>query len=630
MRGILGWAIALLLVVPPAMAKAGGAAGDNPAPANAGAAATGEASPDATATAKAGDTASLEVEIDELRDLLQSQTKLLQNQGEQLSEQQKKMELLENELKAAKEGRENLVAAPAPTSATIAPSATISASSAIAPSTASPTVLTASAPATSPAAQPVGATPAPQVQPDSPIQFHLGSAYITPLGFMDFTAVVRDHNAGGGIGSNFAAVPYQITSATGAINLSNSVSEARLSMQNSRFGFRVDAAVKGAHVIGYMEADFLGNNATNVAVSSNSNTLRSRLYWVDVSKGSWEVLGGQTWSLITPGRSGISPLPANIFNTNDIDVNYQIGLVWGRIPELRFVYHPSVKMAFAVALDQQEQYVGGSAGAPVPVLPTGGTVNGGVATLFGTQLDNQTTTVNAPEVFPDLIVKAAFDPTPKMHFEVGGVERQFKVAVNSAVATNSPVVTKAITGGGIFANINVMVLPGLRLLTNNFYGSAVGRYIYGQVPDVIVRANGSLSPIHAASTVSGFEYTWKNTLLYGYYGAVYAYKNRATVNGLEYGYGVDAFQPGPVTTNYAAAIAENRTIQEYTIGVNETLWKDAKYGAINLMAQYSYLFRDPWSVSPGNPLNAALNLGFLDLRYTLPGGAPSNAALGLK
>ena len=30
-------------------------------------------------------------------------------------------------------------------------------------------------------------------------------------------------------------------------------------MQNSRLGFRVDALVKGAHVIGYMEADFLGN-----------------------------------------------------------------------------------------------------------------------------------------------------------------------------------------------------------------------------------------------------------------------------------------------------------------------------------------------------------------------------------
>ena len=162
---------------------------------------------------------------------------------------------------------------------------------------------------------------------------------------MDFTGVFRNHNAGGGIGSNFGAIPYELPTAP-TVEWSphtslNHVNEARLSMQNSRLGFRVDALVKGAHVIGYMEADFLGNNPRqNVAVSSNSNTLRSRLYWVDVAKGKWEFLGGQTWSLITPGRTGISPLPGNIFYSQDTDVNYQAGLVWGRIPEFRFVFHP--------------------------------------------------------------------------------------------------------------------------------------------------------------------------------------------------------------------------------------------------------------------------------------------------
>ena len=140
-------------------------------------------------------------------------------------------------------------------------------------------------------------------------------------------------------------------------------------MQNSRVGFRVDAMVKGAHVIGYMEADFLGNNPTNVLVSSDSNTMRSRVYWVDVAKDSWEVLGGQTWSLITPGRTGISPLPQNLFYSQDIDVNYQAGLVWGRIPEFRLVYHAGDKAAIAIALDNPEQYVGGSSGGPVPTFP---------------------------------------------------------------------------------------------------------------------------------------------------------------------------------------------------------------------------------------------------------------------
>ena len=154
------------------------------------------------------------------------------------------------------------------------------------------------------------ATPLPQTKksdPDPPLQLHIGTASITPVGFMDFTSVWRNHAAGGSIGTNFASIPY------GSSVYQNNLSELRLSMQNSRIGFRVDADVKGAHVIGYMEADFLGNNPANVAVSSNSNTMRSRLYWVDVRKGQWEVLGGQTWSLITPGRTGISPIPGDLF-----------------------------------------------------------------------------------------------------------------------------------------------------------------------------------------------------------------------------------------------------------------------------------------------------------------------------
>ena len=36
---------------------------------------------------------------------------------------------------------------------------------------------------------------------------------------------------------------------------------------------------------GYYEIDFLGNDAANVFVTSNSHTLRQRLYWVDIPKG---------------------------------------------------------------------------------------------------------------------------------------------------------------------------------------------------------------------------------------------------------------------------------------------------------------------------------------------------------
>ena len=638
MRSLLGWILALGLIASPASAGTDAAPGNTPATTTDASAAPPNSStppapkdPSVKPAAKPA-ASSLESELAEMRDLLESQSKQLEIQGEQLKQQQQKMAALEERLKAANPAAGSSSASPAPNAgvaanAAPAPNAALAAN---APATATPVANAAAAPQPTVAAainntQPIGAYPqAGAAVPDSPLQLRIGSAFITPIGFLDFTGVFRNHNAGGGIGSNFGAIPYEFPTSATAVNLSNHVNENRLSIQNSRIGFRVDALVKGAHVIGYMEADFHGNNPTNVAVSSNSNTLRSRLYWVHVAKDKWEVLGGQTWSLITPGRTGISPIPGNLFFSQDIDVNYQIGLTWGRIPELRFVFHPSPKAAIAVALDNQEQYWGGSAGGPISLLPTGATVLGGVAGLPGTQLNNQTTTVNAPQLFPDVIAKVAFDPTPKFHFEFGGVERQFRVAVNSAISTASPFVNRRTSGGGAFVNLNFQLFSGLRILTNNYWSQGGGRYIFGQVPDLTLNPDGSLSAIRTSSTVSGLEYTHKNTFLYFYYGGVYVFRDVGIAGGLQYGYGVNATGPG---SNYAVAISQNRTIQEATGGFNQTLWRDTKYGALNLMGQYSYLTRNPWSVAPGNPTQAKLSIAFLNLRYTLPGTAPAATAL---
>src|SRR5271165_1019487 len=274
-------------------------------------------------------------------------------------------------------------------------------------------VIPAAVPVTAPAPSPNPLHP--PAEEASPLQFHIGDAYVTPVGFMDFTSVWRSHDGGSGIGTNFGSIPY------GAV-FQNNLSEFRLSMQNSRVGFRVDALVKGAHVIGYMESDFLGNNGGNVAVSSNSNTLRSRLYWVDVQKSNWEVLGGQTWSLITPGRSGISPLPSNLFYSQDIDVNYQAGLVWGRIPGFRGVYHFTPKAAFALALENSEPYVGGGNGGSAIVAPAA------IAGILGGQVNNGASVISAAALHPDIIAKLAFDPSKKFHLEIAGVEITNKIA----------------------------------------------------------------------------------------------------------------------------------------------------------------------------------------------------------
>ena len=84
-------------------------------------------------------------------------------------------------------------------------------------------------------------------------------------------------------------------------------------MQNSRLALRVDSTVAGGSVLGYVETDFLGFTNDNLNVTSNSDTLRLRLYFIDYRKGKFEFLGGQDWSMLTPSRTGIAVMPADVF-----------------------------------------------------------------------------------------------------------------------------------------------------------------------------------------------------------------------------------------------------------------------------------------------------------------------------
>lgn len=447
-------------------------------------------------------------------------------------------------------------------------------------------------------------TPAP-----SPLQFHIGEATITPVGFMDFTAVFRNAAAGSGIGTNFGSIPYNTTA-------SSRLSELRLSPQNSRIGFRADAMVKGAHAMGYFEGDFLGyiTGQNNTSVSSNSYTYRMRLYWIDLRKDQFEVLAGQSWSLMTPNRKGISPLPGDVFYTQDMDVNYNVGLTWGRIPGLRLVYHPTDTVAAALAFENADQYAGGSGGGGNITFPTTGTL----ATTYEAQLDNSTSApgaTNTPNLMPDIIGKLAFDPktgSTSQHIELVGVVRQFKV-FNPAVNFNAGQ-TYTATGAGVSLNMNLALTKNFHFVTNNTYGDGTGRYLFGLGPDLIVRGDGSLSPIHDAGTVTGFEANaTPNTLLFGYFGDAFIARNTAIDGaGKVIGYGYTG-----------SANSQNRNIQEGTFGFTQTFWKSPNYGALSFIFQYAYYNRDPWYVATNAPHNAHNSTVFLDLRYTLPGTAPT-------
>ncbi len=76
--------------------------------------------------------------------------------------------------------------------------------------------------------------------------------------------------------------------------------------------------------------------------------------------------------------------------------------------------------------------------------------------------------------------------------------REFKVAF--PVGTPTTYQTSSATAGAGEVNANLEVAKGFRLIANTFFGSGNGRYLFGTAPDLIVRADGSISPVHSYST----------------------------------------------------------------------------------------------------------------------------------
>ncbi len=164
----------------------------------------------------------------------------------------------------------------------------------------------------------------------APLYFKIGAAEFYPLGFMDMTGIYRTTQLGG-IGSNFGSIAFNNSLPAGRI------SELRFSAQNSRIGLRTHAKFGEADVTGYLEADFLGFLPPNGNDTSNSDSLRMRLYWVDYKRGKFEMLAGQSWSFLTPNRTGLGALPGELFYSQDVDTNYQLGLTWARQSGIRFI-----------------------------------------------------------------------------------------------------------------------------------------------------------------------------------------------------------------------------------------------------------------------------------------------------
>src|SRR5580704_127439 len=522
----------------------------------------------------------------------------LQQMKDLLNAQQQRITELETELHASRTGTDTPATAP------------VAAGS----PTGSAAINVPTSPAITPMAAPqTGGTVLSGDQGKSPLSFKIGAADFTPGGWADFTGIFRSTDIGSGTGTTFASMPYN----TGLPQAG--LSELRLTAQTSRISLKVEAPISDStHVMAYIESDFNGFQPPNAYLSTNSGTFRLRLYWADIRHDKWELMAGQSWSLLTPNRVGLSPLPADVFSTARLDTNYVAGLTYARQAGVRLVYHPTNWWAIGFALENPQQYVPSSV-----VFP-------GTGTYFSGQFDNGSGATNGggaatnpavPNLHPDVIVKSAFDwkvGDHALHVEADGLIRSFKDYDNLI----TPNTTSTVTGASAGLNANLELFPKFHLIFDSFYGAGGSRYIGALGPDVIVRPNGTLSAIHAGSGIGGFEYQVTPTFMFdGYYSGAYFARDfgllASTATPAPTCEGVSGFTC--VGYGFAgSANTNNRAIQEATFGFTKTFWANPNYGKLQFLSQSSYATRAPWYVASGAPKDAHAFIQYVDLRYVLP------------
>jgi len=653
MRVFAAMLLGISLAATPLLARNAGETGKPDTPAAS--ATNASAVPDKPTPVKP-EVSATESEIQDLRGLVEEQRAELEAQRAELKAQQLKMEALEEKLGGG--------------TAHSAPASAATPSSAATPAVTATEV--ASAAPSSAAADPVGApstamlaSRSPQKEGESPLYFKIGGAQFYPLGFLDATSIFRSTNlttqGGGSIGTSFGSIPFNNT-------VLGQDSEEKFSTQNSRIGLRIESDAGGGHVTGYLEADFLGYLAPNGNVTSNSNSLRTRLYWVDYKRGKFEVLGGQSWSLLTPNRNGLSALPGDLFYGQEMDTNYLLGLTWARQTGIRVLVHPNKFWAIGVSAENPQQLLPSTVTLPSTVpsqFNTGTTGAGGTVlsspNIYGNQFDtnsgntsstNGVNNTSIPNLAPDVIVKTAIDADPgghHVHFDVAGLLRTFR-AVNLVQSTfASPTSTTIVSptystihGGGIAGTLNIELVKNLRFIATSFYSYGGGRYIASTAgPDLIVRPDGNLSGIRSGSGIGGFEYQiTPKFLVYGYYSGAYFGRNvgQVVVNGVaatggtgtcnvttNSGYGfykgtsaVATPGTGTCTAPGGSNNSSDRYLYEPTIGFVQTFWRNPSYGDIKVITQYSYVSRTPWLVPAGTPATAHTGMVYVDLRYDLP------------
>ncbi len=428
-----------------------------------------------------------------------------------------------------------------------------------------------------------------------------GPLTITFGGFTELAIIDRNRTEYADVGSvPFSSIPFPDTE-------QYQVSEFRESARQSRISMLTEAAPwNGAKAEAYWETDFLGAGVTANSRESNSYNLRMRVFYARFMLDSgFSILAGQSWSLATLYKQGLEARQEDVPLT--IDAQYVVGFNWTRNPQLRFVEKFSDLFSLGFSVESPQAVVNSTNNVP-STSTTGGTLSAYPANALNypvpgsaSGLLNNTTNYSI-DSWPDLILKAAFDPGFG-HYELYGLERWFR----SAVGTD----TNTISGGGVGAGAILPIAGDLfSLQGSGLVGKGIGRYASSQMPDVTLQPDATFSAIKGYQVLFGaFSKPVPSLQLYLYGGREQQTSNyfSGTIDNAgvptvyAYGLGNPAYNNSGCYMIGGKCVANPQTVEEVTGGF---WWKyyEGQLGNLQLGLQFAYNQVDAfWAEKGGSP-----------------------------
>jgi hypothetical protein len=443
---------------------------------------------------------------------------------------------------------------------------------------------------------------------------------VTFGGFLAAESAYRSREEFADIGSSYSGIPY-------SNNPQAHADELRMTARQSRVSGLVQGDVDPVtHLAMYGEFDFLGAAASANSNESNSYQPRVRTLYgtVDWDDSGFELLAGQDWSLVTLSKSGLSPQGSSqgsdsVLVPPTIDAQYVPGFDWTRQPQLRVVKNFDDQVWFGLSAENPQTTFGGT----VPSVPglyynSGNGFNGGTGSA-GAEF-NPGITLSLNHV-PDIIAKVAVEPSAfdnRVHLEAFGLYRDFydRYGTNPNL---SDVSTHDVSGGGFGAAAYIKLVPGVfDLQADGMYGSGIGRYGSGQLPDATFKPDGEIAPLTEDMEMVGA--TWHSTPhldFYAYAGREHDNAKAYYAGGSDYGYGNPLYVNTGCFSLTAAltskCVGNTQEIDQITAG----LWDDpysGDFGRFRVGVQYSYTDRKAFDGVGGKP-STNDNMIFTSVRY---------------